>query len=55
MKTEMTYQTATPAEVTRVLAEAQALRSAYIAAFAARTATKVRGLFNRTPRQAAAA
>ena len=49
MKTEATYKTATPVEVDRLLAEANALRSAYISAAVAKASRKFTGLY-RTPR-----
>jgi hypothetical protein len=56
MKTDVrTYHTATPEEVTRILARAQAERSAFIAAFAVKTSAKLRGLFTKTPSGVAAA
>lgn len=55
MRTEVTYHTATPAEVNRILAKAQAERSAFIAAYASKAAAKLRGLFAKTPRGVAAA
>ncbi|EEB86368.1 hypothetical protein RGAI101_3525 [Roseobacter sp. GAI101] len=58
-KMKMNYvldnETATPVEVDRILREAHALRSAYIAAFAGSLARKVAAPFRRAPRQAAAA
>ena len=50
MTNNVTYRTATPVEVNRILARAQAERSAFIAAFAARTSAKLRGLFAKAPR-----
>ncbi len=52
MSTNLTYRTATPAEIDRIIAQAQAERSAFIAAFALRTTAKLRGLFVKTPRGA---
>jgi len=55
MKTEATYKTATPVEVDRLLAEANALRSAYISAAVAKASHKFTGLFRTAPRGTAAA
>jgi hypothetical protein len=55
MKPEVTYRTATPEEVSRIIARAHAERSAFIAAFAAKTGARLRGLFHKTPSGAAAA
>ncbi|MBQ0806261.1 MAG: hypothetical protein KBT65_15565 [Sulfitobacter sp.] len=52
MSTNFTYRTATPADANRIIAQAQAERSAFIAAFARRTSAKLRGLFVKTPRGA---
>ncbi|HEC70770.1 MAG TPA: hypothetical protein ENI28_03035 [Roseobacter sp.] len=49
MNTEATYHTATPIEVDRLLAEANALRSEYIASWAASTKRKIVGLFRTAP------
>ncbi|HDY94425.1 MAG: hypothetical protein KBT62_12340 [Sulfitobacter litoralis] len=55
MKTEATYKTATPVEVDRLLAEANALRSAYLSAAVAKASRKFTGLFRTAPRGTAAA
>ncbi len=55
MNTLNTSRTATPAEVDRVLAQAQALRSAYIAQGMRNLTARLRKLFNRAPRGAVAA
>ena len=49
MNTDTTYHTATPIEVDRLLAEATALRSAYIASWAASTKRKIVGLLRTAP------
>jgi len=49
----MTYEiskTTTPVDVSRTIAQAQALRSAYIAALVSKASRKFAGLFNRAPR-----
>ncbi|WP_372989778.1 RSP_7527 family protein [Sulfitobacter sp.] len=48
-------ETATPADVDRILRQASALRSAYIAAFATSLTRKVATAFRRTPRNVVAA
>ena len=55
MNTDTTYHTATPIEVDRLLAEANALRSAYISAAVAKASRKFTGLFRTAPRGTAAA
>ena len=58
-KLKMNYalknETATPADVDRILRQASALRSAYIAAFATSLTRKVAMAFRRTPRNVVAA
>ncbi|MFT6088586.1 MAG: hypothetical protein ACI80I_003294 [Akkermansiaceae bacterium] len=52
MTTNVTYRTATPSEVDRILARANAERSAFIASLATKASAKLRGLFAKTPRGA---
>ncbi|WP_175498480.1 RSP_7527 family protein [Sulfitobacter marinus] len=52
MTTNVTYRTATPLEVDRILARANAERSAFIASLAIKASAKLRGLFSKTPRGA---